>query len=143
VCIILPQQQGLVVVGEVDYLAVEELYRQTSAVLAQYSNKTEQVKKDYEIMCGPIIILHERLQSSIYEGDYFIAVGEIKLPYDRHSSTSFQAFNKTYVVMTWEGGLCDSMMYVFDPVTPQLMQVLIILNSGYSHQWLYLEGRDE
>nr|XP_053633036.1 uncharacterized protein LOC128688997 [Cherax quadricarinatus] len=136
-------KEGLVVAGVVDNLMVKDLYKETTEVLSHYSNTTEDLREEYEGVCGPITALHEQLQTSVYEGDYFSILRELQIPHNRHSSTSFQAFNTTCVVMTWEGGLCDSVLYMFDPISLDLVQATTISNSGYAHQWLFLDIFDE
>lgn len=136
-------KEGLVVAGVVDNLMVKDLYKETTEVLSHYSNTTEDLREEYEGVCGPITALHEQLQTSVYEGDYFSILRELQIPHNRHSSTSFQAFNTTCVVMTWEGGLCDSVLYMFDPLSLDLVQATTISNSGYAHQWLFLDVFDD
>nr|XP_045625096.1 uncharacterized protein LOC123774635 [Procambarus clarkii] len=134
--------QGLIVVGQIGQISVDDLYRETTHILAQYSNKTEQLKKEYGDVCEPITAIYEQLQSTVYEGDYFLTVGELQMPHNTRSSTSFQTFNVTCVVMTWEG-MCDSVLYTFDPTTVGLVQKSVIPETGNAHQWLYLEGTNK
>ncbi|XP_071540700.1 uncharacterized protein [Panulirus ornatus] len=136
-------EQGVIVNGEIDHLDVEKLYKETAEVLSHYGDQTVKLKKNYGEVCGPITAIYKELRSSIYEGDYFKTVRQQRIPYHRHSSTSFQAFNETYIIMSWGDGRCDSTLYVFDSTVPELVEVLTIADSGYAHQWLLLEGTND
>ncbi|XP_071539560.1 uncharacterized protein [Panulirus ornatus] len=118
-------------------LKISDLRSNLTKAIDDYQVIKADLRERFPLTCSPIAKLHKILRTAIYEGDYFKSVYEDISPYQRHSSTTFFAFNTTYVVITWKG-LCDSVLYSISQTSPILTEVLTISGSGFGHQWIFL-----
>ncbi|XP_066941126.1 uncharacterized protein [Macrobrachium rosenbergii] len=116
-----------------------KLQMEMMALNKQISSRMLDLNKQYSDLCNSVLSLNVKLQNAIYEGDYFEGVSKDVAGFRRHSSYAFQTKDDTFVIVSWETPICDSTLYRFNPTTSRLEEFLI-LDSGYAHQWLYVES---
>lgn len=122
-------------------LKVLDLQRNMTQTLETFNTTTTALERLYKETCPPVVSLYRHLERAIFEADHFASVYEYLTPYRRHSSVSFSALNNTYVVVSWEGGRCDSTIYTFIPHTTTMTEIALG-DSGYAHHWLFLGAKD-
>ncbi|KAK7006780.1 hypothetical protein SK128_028331 [Halocaridina rubra] len=133
---------GITITGTVDRLNIASLYNQTSLILKQFGASTTEIREEYASMCNSVVNLYEQLQDSLYEGDCFEFVYAERFPHLRHSSITFSAFDKTYLLLSYEGQ-CYSEVYVWNRFTRSFNILFSLATTGYVHEWVHVVTPDE
>ncbi|XP_068236280.1 uncharacterized protein [Palaemon carinicauda] len=121
-----------------DEINMGRIQMEMASLHKEISSKTLNFNKQYSDLCNSVVSLNVKLQNAIYEGDYFEYISRYTVKSKLHSSFVFQSKNNTYVILSWDTPHCDSTLYRFNSANSRLEEQFI-LDSGYAHQWLYLE----